>query len=289
MLIKPVLPFAEIMVTQACNLSCLGCTNYSDIAHKGYLTWEQGRQEIEPWLERVEITDFGLIGGEPLLNPEIRQWLAGTRKLLPDAQIRFTTNGLLLEKNLDILDLCYEIGNVVFKITKHVNDKHLVNLIDKIFSKFKWEPVIEFGINRWCTGNNLRLQINTPSIFVKTFIGNYENMQPHRSDPTAAFKICCQQTCPLLYKGKLYKCSTTALLHDILLRFDNPNNTEWQPYLNTGLEADCDDFQLNAFIENFGQPHSMCSQCPTQEDRSSHLVHFDHVRFKKYAPNNIRR
>ena len=43
---KPVLPFVEIMITQACNISCTGCTNYSDLVHKGYLTWEQGQAEI---------------------------------------------------------------------------------------------------------------------------------------------------------------------------------------------------------------------------------------------------
>lgn len=289
MLIKPVLPFAEIMVTQACNISCAGCTNYSDLSHKGFLTWAQGCNQILPWVDRVRITDFGLIGGEPLLNPEIRQWIAGTRQLLPNAQIRFTTNGILLKKNLDILDLCQDTGNIVFKITKHINDTNLENLIQVIFSKFKWTPVTEFGIHRWRTKNNLRLQINTPNIFVKTFIGNYENMRPHNSDPAAAFEICCQQNCPLLYQGKLYKCSTTALLPDVLKRFDNPNYTEWQTYLNTGLSPDCSSTDLDAFIQNFGKPHSMCSQCPTKENIDSHLVHFDNVSFKKYAQNNIRR
>lgn len=283
MLTKLVLPFVEIMVTQACNISCSGCTNYSDLSHKGLLSWKNGRDQILPWLERLHIQDFGLIGGEPLLNTEIRQWILGLRQMLPDAQIRLTTNGLLLEKNLDILDLCYDIGNVVFKITRHVNDTNLENLIELIFHKFNWEPVTEFNINRWRTKNDFRLQINTPNIFLKTFIGNYENMQPHSSNPDAAFEICCQKTCPLLYQGKLYKCSTTALLKEVLERFDNPNLTKWKPYLNKGLEPDCTASELDSFIQNFGKAHNVCSQCPTQQDTQSHLVHFENVSFKKYA------
>lgn len=283
MLSKPILPFAEIMVTQACNISCAGCTNYSDLPHKGFLTWNEGREQILPWLDRVSIPDFGIIGGEPLLNPDIKQWIVGIRKLLPSAQIRFTTNGLLLEKHLDILDLCSDVGNVVFKITKHLDDTKLDKLIQIIFDKFNWEPVIEFGINRWRTNNDLRLQINSPAVFVKTFVGEYRNMKPHNSDPDEAFKICCQKTCPLIYQGKLYKCSTTALLEDVLSRFDQPNLTEWEKYLHKGLSPDCSESDLNNFIQNFGQPHSMCSQCPTEQDTESHLVHFNNVSFKKYA------
>lgn len=283
MLNKPTLPFVEIMVTQACNLSCSGCTNYSDLTYKGYLTWEQGRAEIESWTKRVEIPDFGIIGGEPLINPDIRNWIIGLREILPNSQLRFTTNGLLLAKNLDILDLCHDVGNIVFKITKHVNDKNLESVINLIKSKFDWQLITEHGIDRWRTSNNLRLQINQPDVFVKTFVGNYENMRPHTSDPALAFKICCQQTCPLLYKGKLFKCSTTALLQDVLHRFDNPNYDDWKPYLIYGLESDCSEYDLNDFIDNFGKAHNMCSQCPTTHDKQSHLVHFENVKLKKYA------
>jgi organic radical activating enzyme len=283
MLIKPILPFAEIMITQACNISCAGCTNYSDLSHKGWLSWHDGMQQLIPWLDRVSIPDFGIIGGEPLLNAELKQWIIGLRKLLPDTQLRFTTNGLLLAKNLDIVDLCHNVGNVVFKITKHVDDEKLDNIIDKIKSKFDWEPVTEYGINRWRTSNNLRLQINRPKVFVKTFVGNYEDMRPHCSDAAQAFDICCQQTCPLIYNGKLFKCSTTALLEDVLARFNNPNYREWEPYLKYGIGPDCSDKELTAFINNFGKAHSMCSQCPTEHNTESHLIHFKNVSFKKYA------
>ena len=112
-----VLPFVETMITQVCNLSCLGCTNYSDIKHSGYVSWNEGKKQIESWLARLHINDFGIMGGEPLINPEVREWLIGVRELLPDSQIRFTTNGELLYKNFDILELAHDIGNVVFKVT----------------------------------------------------------------------------------------------------------------------------------------------------------------------------
>jgi organic radical activating enzyme len=220
---KLVLPFLETMVTQVCNLSCQGCTNYSDLKHSGYVPWTQGRDWLEPWLDIVDIPDFGIIGGEPLINPDIESWLVGVRKLLPEAQLRFTTNGLLLHKWPNLLNLLHDIGNCVFKITVHIEDQMLEQNIQQIFSQMQWEPVTEYGISRWRTSNNLKFQINRPTHFLKTFQGPYHDMMPFDSNPADAFDACVQKTCPLLYRGKIYKCSTSALLLDTLDRYRRPN------------------------------------------------------------------
>jgi sulfatase maturation enzyme AslB (radical SAM superfamily) len=260
---KPTLPFLETMITQSCNLSCHGCTNYSDLSHSGYVPWAQGQAQIGPWLEKLEIPDFGLIGGEPLINPELQQWILGVRTLLPRSQIRLTTNGLLLHKHPDLLPLLGEIGNCVFKITVHVDNVRLEDTIKKIFSSYQWEPVTEFGITRWRTNNNLRLQINRPDTFLKTYLNSYIDMAPHHSVPEQAFSACIQKNCPLLYQGKIYKCSTSALLLDTLNRFHRPNWDQWVPYLEEGIGPDSPDNLLQNFIENFGKHHAQCAQCPT--------------------------
>ena len=90
---KLILPFVETMITYACNLSCTGCTNYSDYNMKGSVPWQKGKIWIEQWLTRLDILDFGIMGGEPTLNPECEHWIYGVRSLLPNSQIRFTTNG----------------------------------------------------------------------------------------------------------------------------------------------------------------------------------------------------
>jgi uncharacterized Fe-S cluster-containing radical SAM superfamily protein len=279
--IKPTLPFVEIMANQACNISCNGCSNYSDIVHSGYLTWQQARQQIEPWLERVDIPDFGILGGEPLMNPDIRSWILGLRELLPNAQIRFTTNGLLLEKNFDIVPLLAEIGNCVFKIAVHVKDPRLEHTIEKILNMYDWQPVEEYGVKRFRTDNGFRFHVKRPDIFWKTFQGEYRDMKPHDSDPARAFSICCQQTCPLLYNGRIYKCSTSGLLQDVLARYDNPNWEQWQPYLQQGIGPDCADQELSMFLNNFGKPNSVCRMCPTTDDVQSRIIHLENVSIKK--------
>lgn len=250
---KPVLPFLETMITQACNISCQGCTNYSDLKHSGYVPWSVGKHWIESWLDRIDISDFGIMGGEPLINPEYLQWVQGCRQLLPHAQLRFTTNGLLLHKHPDLLAQLIDLGNVVFKISVHVNDSTLEQQIKKIFNSRNWQPTLEFGIQRWSTDNNTRFQINRPLKFIKTFKGSYANMTPHNSNPIDAFDLCIQKTCPLLYQGKIFKCSTAGLLQPILTRFNNAN-PQWEPYIDHGIANDCTDSELAEFLDNFGNP-----------------------------------
>jgi organic radical activating enzyme len=274
---KFILPFLEIMPIQGCNLSCTGCSNYSDLTHRGYLSWAQGQSQIAPWLDRIDIPDFGIIGGEPLMNPGILDWILGARALLPSSQIRFTTNGLLLDKFPDIMKIFMEIGNCVFKITRHVSDPKLERNIQKIFSEYTWRSVTEYGISRFVTGNNVRFQINSPQLFYKSFKGMYNNMLPYHSDPDDAFDLCYQQTCPLLYNGKIYKCSSNGLLVDTLNKFDNPNFEQWEPYINNGLDIDCSDAELEKFINNFGKSHKICGMCPTRDNTESYVLHFDNV------------
>lgn len=273
-----VLPFLETMITQVCNLSCEGCTNYSDIKHSGYVPWKQGQQTLESWLERIDILDFGIMGGEPMINPEWREWIIGVRSLMPTSQIRFTTNGLLLGRVNEILDVMHEVGNIVFKITVHVDSPELERTISEVMALGNWRPVREYGIDRFHGENGVRFQINRPKKFLKTFLGPYHDMRPHHSDPRGAFSQCCQQTCPLLYGNSIYKCSTAGLLQDILDRHDRPNWDEWQPYLDQGIGPNDDDATINRFIENFGKVSSICGQCPSNQ--APKLDHMTTVRFK---------
>lgn len=278
---KPILPFVETMITQVCNLSCVGCTNYSDLQHKGYVPWSDGRLQLESWLERISMPDFGIMGGEPLINPEVSNWIYGIRELMPDTQIRFTTNGILLDKTFDVVYQLAEVGNSIFKISVHEQTVELEAIIEYIFNMFAWEPVTEFGITRYRTKNNFRFQINRPTQFLKTYRNDYYNMLPYDNNSKDAFNICCQQLCPLMHDGRIYKCSTSGLLAETLERFNNPNSSQWEQYLQTGIGPDCTDIELTEFLENFGKPAKVCSMCPTSADLKSKIIHLENVTRKK--------
>ena len=132
---RPILPFVETMITYACNLSCTGCTNYSDYNMKGSVSWSQGKEWLQAWIKRVNILDFGIMGGEPTLNPECEQWIYGVRSLLPNTQIRFTTNGVNFHKKPEVFDWCVDVGNTVFKFTLHEDKTYGMDAINYVFKK----------------------------------------------------------------------------------------------------------------------------------------------------------
>jgi MoaA/NifB/PqqE/SkfB family radical SAM enzyme len=274
------------MASYACNLSCQGCTNYSDLNLRGNVPWDTCKTWLEQWLERIDIQDFGIIGGEPLANPKISQWITGVRELMPKAQIRFTTNGLLLDKKFEIVEQLHSIGNSVFKISIHQNSKKIENIVEKIFQTYNFELVEEFGIQRYKTSNNFRFQINRPTTFIKSFKNDYQNMLPHSNNPADAFDICVQKTCPLLYKGKIYKCSTSGMLNDILVKFKRDNLSEWKYYKKyKGISVTDDIEVIDTFIKNFGKPEGVCSMCPSSHDHESVLDHMLTVRNKNEKYN----
>jgi len=265
--------YIENMIIRPCNLSCQGCTTFSDLKWSGYIPWEQGKTEIEPWLPRLHFKSWGVMGGEPLMNPDLKAWIQGIRSMMPTTQIRIVTNGLLLDKNLWIVDLLHELGNSTLKISYHLADSKLDQIIDYIQNKFAWTPVTEFGIDRWITGQDFRFQISHPKKFFRTFRGSYHDMMPHNSAPAQAFDMCVQQRCPLMYKGRIYKCGTMGLTPDLLERFGWPNRQIWKPLVDLGLGPDCEQADLDRFINNFGKPHKLCSQCPSVDDTESIIDH----------------
>ena len=265
-----------MMVTQFCNLSCRGCSNYADLKHTGYVPWAQGRAEIQAWMDRIDIEEFGIMGGEPLINPELTQWIRGLRELLPNSAIRFSTNGELLDRHLDVVETAHEVGNFVFKITVHQHSERVERVIEKIFGMYQWKPVREHGINRYRTTRGLRFQINRPQTFIKTYRNDYDNMRPFDSNPTDSFAICIQQTCPLMYQGRLYKCSTLGGLEDVLKRFD-VTDPSWEPYVGQYITPNSSDTDIEAFINNFGRPHRVCRMCPSAHDPESAILHYNNV------------
>ena len=279
---KPVLPFVETMITYACNLSCAGCTNYSDYNMKGSVSWEQGKNWLEDWLEQVDILDFGIMGGEPTLNPECEQWLYGVRELMPNSQIRFTTNAVNFANKPDILDWCVDIGNTVFKFSLHEDKLYAMDAVKQVFDTYEWKPITEYGINRWIGPNNTRFQINSPTKFFKTYQGSFGKIRPHKNRPQEAFDMCVQQQCPLLYEGRIYKCSSIALLNRVLDDWQQPVTDEWRPYTDYQcISPDSTDKQIKKFINNFGKPHKICSMCPSSKDTDSIIDHRANVISKK--------
>lgn len=92
-----------------CNLNCRSCSHFSPVATPRTIEtaeleamFRQLPQPLDDWFSRLE-----LMGGEPLLHPEIERILAMTGRIFPDIDTRLVTNGLLLQNMADsFLETC---------------------------------------------------------------------------------------------------------------------------------------------------------------------------------------
>lgn len=69
--------------------------------------------------QKVQIAHFRLLGGEPLLHPDIDQFMFYTRKYFPGAYIDIVTNGLLLpQMNASFWNMCKK-ADIEIKISQY--------------------------------------------------------------------------------------------------------------------------------------------------------------------------
>ena len=85
-------------IVEHCNLKCRGCYHFSSLAKDEYLSVEEYAKDIERLgnLFNRNIEEILLLGGEPLLHPQLSEFFSVTRKSAPNASVKLLTNGLLL-------------------------------------------------------------------------------------------------------------------------------------------------------------------------------------------------
>ena len=91
------LPYLEFHLADHCNLNCKGCSHFCPLAPESFLSMEDFLRDMRRLAEIFAgIGRIRLMGGEPLLHPNVAAFAAGTRRLFPAGEISLVTNGMLL-------------------------------------------------------------------------------------------------------------------------------------------------------------------------------------------------
>jgi hypothetical protein len=284
---RPTLPYAEVMASYACNLSCLGCTNYSNYNYKGYPAWEPVREHLRAWLEVLRFGRFGIIGGEPLLNPHLETWLRGVRDLMPGTPLLLVTNGTRLRFVPKLLEWLAECAPSALCVAPHVEydqaTRHVEGLVAAAGCRFEKVPVAYEDVDgtartQWhylSAEPDVRIELIQPRFFIKSFQGFGAAMRPwDHHDPAGAIAMCPCRYCPLLYEGRLYKCSQIGLLRDHLARLGLIDAPDWQPYVRyRGIAPDDGPGRIARFVDRFGEPEGICAMCPSERVPDAWIDH----------------
>lgn len=134
---QPFLESIVVDVSHHCNLNCWGCDHFSPLAEPKFYELEQFRNDIErlSFLTNKFMDKLWLMGGEPLLNPQILDFFRISREYFPNTEIKCLTNGILITKQSEEFWKEVKRLNIIFEYTKY--DINLdYNKIDSIMKKY---------------------------------------------------------------------------------------------------------------------------------------------------------
>ncbi|HNY49114.1 MAG TPA: 4Fe-4S cluster-binding domain-containing protein [Bacteroidales bacterium] len=110
-----------VPLVEHCNLRCCGCDHFAPLAEKEFTKMDVFENDFArmSYLMQGEVERIGLMGGEPLLHPQVKDCLSIARKYFQKSRIRIVTNGvLLLKQKEDFWKSCRE-NNIIIEVTKY--------------------------------------------------------------------------------------------------------------------------------------------------------------------------
>lgn len=190
----------EVNLTDHCNLKCRSCDHYSNFAKKQILNINEFTRDIERLSQLCagSLEAIKLVGGEPLLNPDIIDFINITRKNFPYSRIPLITNGLLLLNMNDDFWVALAENNVLLHVTEYPT---------KVDYKAIHEKALKFGIKNENLVNN-GLFAGEKKFMVKFAFDITGNQDKYE------FICCHHRICSCVLKhGRIYPCPPMAYIN----------------------------------------------------------------------------
>jgi len=136
---------AEFYITHVCNYNCEHCNRFNNYHFTGQQLWKDYSNVYTQWSKRLDIGAISILGGEPLVNPSINDWISGLTLLWPTTQIEVVTNGTRLNNVKNLYNtIKKQNGQVFLHIGLH-NREQLQETIKNVL-EFLDEPIVNTKI-----------------------------------------------------------------------------------------------------------------------------------------------
>ncbi|MDO4585586.1 MAG: radical SAM protein [Planctomycetia bacterium] len=238
----------EIYVANGCNLNCLFCSHLNPF-RKGTIPKDALISAMETWCRKVTPKKLGLLGGEPLLHPNLQEIIAAARRCWPESEIVLTSNGLLFPQKSEALLKELADSRVHVLLSRHLTgdegEKQFDSILKRLYDANVHVTVIPSS-SRW-----------------KRYYNMDENgcPQPFESRPEHAWTMCGPNTCFNLTNNHLYRCS---ILANAALAFqEGAVGEKWsvtQSYKPLDETSTTD--EIVSHLHLFRGPLPACSICP---------------------------
>ena len=283
------LKFLSYYITNVCPKTCDNCSTFNNLRFKNHLKWEDNKDAAAKWYELLDVEEFSIMGGEPLLHPQIEEWALGLKSIWHEHTDFRVVSGVSKQTLLDKKELVKKFikAGIILELSVHdPNEKdELISVVENVILK---EYFDELKITRqaWTIkndwpqeqlffyyGDRLLVIMNYSWIFAKGAIKEIKDstIWMHDSDKNVAHENCAWRDCHYLVEGRLYKCLVTGvgslLKEQFTLDVQSKNLLDQSTSVSPFDPPDI----VNNFLTTIGNVVDQCSLCP--EDHTTNLIH----------------
>ncbi|MCL1797139.1 MAG: radical SAM protein [Eggerthellaceae bacterium] len=247
---QPYLSYFVLNILDHCNLNCIGCDHFAPLAQERFVALEDIKSDLQQMslLTKGKVGRIGIMGGEPLLHPNLPEILPVARKAFPETIIQVVSNGLLLLKQTDeFWNICkkHDITIVVTKYPLNLDHDKMLETANA------WQVKFQFKGN---TGTAQKTSCKAPL--------DIEGLQ----DPKQSFWNCYHvNTCPFVMEGKIYPCTIAPNIDLFNQKFGTSLNLEEGDYLDIYRVKD-----YRVLLAFLSTPKPFCRYCRTKDRTFGH-------------------
>lgn len=270
----------DFYITNVCNLTCQNCNRFNNHNFKGWQRWSDYQSNYEQWGKLVELTAITIMGGEPFLNPTLKDWIAGLNRIF-GIDVQVLTNGTRFEHTPDLYDtFLYRSSKTGAKnhIGVSLHNMDFWPKMEQDILSFLQAPVKVFQKNETAWNSDWHF-IDANGVMINVYrvdqfgdasikINAMNNLTLHDSEAQLAHDNCSFVKWKSYHfiKGKLYKCGPVALMPE----FDRQNildiSESDRQLLNSYQPLGIDNFDTyhTEFFANLDNTIPQCKFCPTK-------------------------
>ena len=213
----------EFYITNVCNYTCDNCNRFNNHKFAGGQRWNDYEADYRRWAELVDLNSIVIMGGEPLLNVTITDWIRGLARTF-GAELQILSNGLHLNRVPDLYNSLIEASLFTKTIPSIGISLHNFDHFETIKQNIKQflGPIIDEsreypGIFYSCRDkNNVVINVYVVDHFFDAAVksNGQGGFTLHNSNPREAFDVCGFARFKSLHfiRGKIYKCGPAALM-----------------------------------------------------------------------------
>lgn len=264
----------EFYITNVCNLTCNGCNRYNNYRFSGWWSWAEAEPVLERWAEKIDIRHPVILGGEPLLNPDIVKWIEGVHRLWPDhSGVQVQSNGTRIDCVRGLYDaLDPKTGNWIGISIHNPDDR------EEIFTRirnFLKHPIQETADKSHPIGSDYQF-VDSNKNYVHAWMSNkfvQSNIIErdgrytlYQSDPERAHENCTFRRFKNYHmiKGKIYKCGPAALMPEFDDQYHFDLSDEDRAIMRGYQPLTVEDYDIRGadFLAHIDDMIPQCKFCP---------------------------